>query len=133
MAMNLRRKNKVTSEVNTSALNDIMFFLLLFFLIASTMVNPNVIKLLLPNSKSGQAVTKTQVSVSITKDLRYYINKEEVSLGELESRLTSLVQNSTEPTVVLRIDNSIQVQKLVDILDIGSRLKIKMILATKTK
>src|SRR5687768_16107106 len=127
MAMNLRRKNKVTSEVNTSALNDIMFFLLLFFLIASTMVNPNVIKLLLPNSKSGQAVTKTQVSVSITKDLRYYINKEEVSLGELESRLTSLVQNSTEPTVVLRIDNSIQVQKLVDILDIGSRLKIKMI------
>jgi biopolymer transport protein ExbD len=133
MAMNLRRKNKIQSEVSTSALNDIMFFLLLFFLIASTMVNPNVIKLLLPSSKSGKAVTKTQVSVSITKDLKYYVNKEEVSLAELESRLASMLQNSTEPTVVLRVDNTIQVQNLVDILDIGTRLKVKMILATRTK
>lgn len=133
MAMNLRRKNKMVSEVSTSALNDIMFFLMLFFLIASTMVNPNVIKLLLPNSKSGKAVTKTQVSVSITEDLRYYINKEEVTLSQLEARLASMVSTSTEPTVVLRVDKSIKVQNLVDLLDVGSRLQVKMILATSTK
>ncbi len=67
--MNLRRRNRAHSEVSTHSLNDIMFFLLLFFLIASTMANPNVVKLMLPSAKSNQAVIKKPISVSIKKDL----------------------------------------------------------------
>ena len=65
--MNLRnRKNRIAAEVQTSAMNDIMFFLLLFFLIASTVTNPNVIKLMLPKSSSGQSVSKKTITVSVT-------------------------------------------------------------------
>ena len=131
--MQLRRKNRTTSQVETGALNDIMFFLMLFFLIASTMVSPNVIKLLLPSSNTGKAVTKTQVSVSVNKDLQYFINNEPVSIDQLESKLSEVTKNVTDVTVVLRVDKSVQVQNLVDILEIGNRLKIKMILATQTK
>jgi biopolymer transport protein ExbD len=77
--MNLRKKhNRASAEVHTSAMNDIMFFLLLFFLIASTVTNPNVIKLMLPKSSSGQAVSKKTITVSVTQDLKYYVEKKEI-------------------------------------------------------
>ena len=78
--MNLRNKSKFRAEVSTSSLSDIMFFLMLFFLITSTLVNPSVIKLTLPSANHHQTVRKTEVAVSITKELRYYINNKEVSL-----------------------------------------------------
>ncbi|HAR19510.1 MAG TPA: biopolymer transporter ExbD [Cytophagales bacterium] len=131
--MNFRRKNKAHSSVEVSALNDIMFFLMLFFLIASTLANPNVIKLLLPQAKAGQTVSKQQYSLTVSKDLEYYINNEKTSLAfeQLESRLLQIVGNSNDVTVVLKVDRSIQVQNLVDILALGNKLKIKMILATQ--
>ena len=80
--MNLRKRQRgVAAEVHTSAMNDIMFFLLLFFLIASTLTNPNVIKLLLPKSKSGKSISKKTINVTISKDLKYTVNKKEVSLA----------------------------------------------------
>ena len=131
--MNLRRRHKITPEVSASSMSDIMFFLMLFFLIASTLANPNVIKLLLPQAKAGQTVSKQQYSLTVSKDLEYYINNEKTSLAfeQLESRLLQIVGNSNDVTVVLKVDRSIQVQNLVDILALGNKLKIKMILATQ--
>lgn len=120
--------------MEVSALNDIMFFLMLFFLIASTLANPNVIKLLLPQAKAGQTVSKQQYSLTVSKDLAYYINNEKtpLSFAQVEPRLQEIANNSNDVTVVLKVDRSIQVQNLVDILALGSKLKIKMILATQT-
>ena len=129
--MNLRRRNRINSEVSVSSLNDIMFFLLLFFLITSTLVNPNVIKLLLPNARSGKAVSKQTITISVTKDLQYYINNKPVPFEGLESELLKQIIDLNEATVVLRIDNALSVQNLVDVLEIGNRIKVKMILATQ--
>lgn len=129
--MNLRRK-PFGAEVFTSSFNDIMFFLMLFFLIMSTLISPGVIKLSLPSAKNNQTVRKTEVAVSVTKELKYFINQKEVPFENLEMELVSVVKNLQDPIVVLRCDNSIAVQSLVDVLEIGNKLKIKMILATKS-
>ena len=129
--MNLRRNPRYTAEVYTGSLNDIMFFLLLFFLILSTLANPSVIKLLLPKSKSTQTVTKPQISLSVTADRTYYINNSPVPYDQLENQLIKVSKNMNEPLIVLRFDNSLTVQDLVDVLQIGSNLKIKMVLGTQ--
>ncbi len=131
--MNLRPRKKSHVSVESGALSDIMFFLMLFFLIASTLANPNVIKLLLPQAKAGQTVTKQQFSLSISKDLQYFINNDKTPLAftQLEPRLKTLTAANADITVVLKVDKSIQVQTLVDVLALGSKLKIKMILATQ--
>ena len=130
--MNLRRRTKVVGEVYTSSLNDIMFFLLLFFLITSTLATPNVLKLLLPNAKSGSQSIKHPVTISVTADLQYAVNNTPVPADQLEPLLASLIQGQTDPAALLKVDKTIQVQNLVDLLDIGNRLKIKMVLATQT-
>jgi len=134
--MNLRRSTKYTAEVYTGSLNDIMFFLLLFFLIVSTLVNPSVIKLLLPTSSTSQALNKQQISLSVTADRKFYIDNTEIPFEkletDLEARCKMLTNKNTSPTVVLRCDNSLTIQDLVDVLQIGNKLKIKMVLATKS-
>jgi biopolymer transport protein ExbD len=129
--MKLRSKNKFHAEVSTSSLSDIMFFLMLFFLITSTLISPSVIKLTLPNAKHHQTVRKTEISISITKDLRYYVNNAEVEYTSLEQELNKLITDVNNVTVVLRCDNTIPVQELVNVLQVGNKMKIKMILATK--
>ena len=114
------------AEVSTSSLSDIMFFLMLFFLIASTLISPSVVKLTLPNAKYHQTIRKTEIALSITKDLQYYINKKEVSFEQIENELIAASKGKDEP-----VDNSIPVQNLVNVLQIGNKLNIKMILATK--
>jgi biopolymer transport protein ExbD len=133
--MNLSRRRKLSSHVETSSMNDIMFFLMLFFLIVSTMVNPNVIKLLLPNAKSSKQVMKQPITVSVDAAGAVFVNKKPTSAEGLENELKSLIANQQLdlPTVVLRVDASQNVQKLVDILEIGNRLKIKMVMATQAQ
>jgi biopolymer transport protein ExbD len=132
--MNLRkRKRGVSAEVHTSAMNDIMFFLLLFFLIASTVTNPNVIKLLLPKSSSGQSVSKKTIVVSVTKDLRYYVDRKEVAIGDLPNALGSYKKMASELTIVLYVDKSVAIQDVVQIMDISQKLNIKLVLATEPK
>jgi biopolymer transport protein ExbD len=109
-----------------------MFFLLLFFLIISTLVNPSVIKLLLPRATTYQTVAKQQISISVTSNKKYYMNNTEIPFEQLESELGKKIQNINEPTVVLRVDNALTVQDLVDVLQVGNRLKVKMVLATKS-
>jgi biopolymer transport protein ExbD len=130
--MNLRTRRQRTIEVYTASLSDIMFFLLLFFLITSTLATPNVLKLLLPNAKSSSQSIKHPITISVTPDLHYAVNNTPVEPDQLELMLKSLITNQTDPTALLKVDKTIQVQNLVDLLDIGNRLRIKMVLATTT-
>lgn len=117
-------------------MNDIMFFLMLFFLIVSTMVNPNVIKLMLPNARSGKAVMKQTINISVDAQGQYFLDRQPVTSATLEEALAQRIaglDKSIEPTVVLRVDSSLNVQKLVDILEIGNRLKVKMVMATQAQ
>ncbi len=129
--MNLRRRTKEHAEVSTESLNDIMFFLLLFFLIVAILGNPNVIKLMLPNSKKTSNVIKKPLELTIDKDRTYTVNHEVVRFDQLEQAIAFELKKSPEPTVMVRIDQSLSVQDLVDVLQIGDKLKVKMVLATK--
>jgi len=132
--MNLGRRHKrAKAELQTSAMNDIMFFLLLFFLIASTVTNPNVIKLMLPKSSSGQSVSKKTITVSVTKELKYYVEKKEVQEADLNKTLTSYKTLATDLTIVLFVDRTVAIQNVVSIMDIAQKLNIKLVLATEPK
>ncbi len=131
--MNLRRRRRPNAEVQTSAMNDIMFFLFLFFLIASTITNPNVVKLLLPRSDSGQSISKRTITVSINKNLEYFIEKKPVLVDELESKLKTYQVNEQELTIVLYVDRTVAIEDVVKVLDVANRLKIKLVLATEPK
>jgi biopolymer transport protein ExbD len=131
--MNIKRKRHFKPEVSTSSLNDIMFFLLLFFLIVSSLANPNVIKLLLPNSKSAQNLNKQQISISVTKDKKYFIDSHQINFNDIEPLLKSRISTLKEPTVILRLESTLTVQDLVDVLEIGTRLQVKMVMATNKK
>ena len=128
--MKIGRRNQFHAEVSTSSLNDIMFFLLLFFLIISTITNPNVIKVLLPRSQASQALTKQPVTVTVTEDKRYFINQRLIPFDQLEPELLKSLEGMSEPTVVLRLTNSLSVQDMVDVMQIGAKHKVKMVLAT---
>ncbi|HRC32700.1 MAG TPA: biopolymer transporter ExbD [Bacteroidia bacterium] len=128
--MKLQRRNRIASEVYSHSLNDIMFFLLLFFLIAATMATPNVLKMLLPNSKTSSQQVKHPVTIAISEDLQYAVNSQIVPVEQLEATIANAIAGQVDPTAILKVDKNIQVQSLVDILDIGNRLKIKMVLAT---
>ncbi len=131
--MNLRKRHKISAEVNTSSMNDIMFFLMLFFLICSTVVNPNVIKLLLPRSSTGQTVAKKTITVSVTKKLDYFINKIPVAETDIPTVLQGYIKGIDELTVVLYVDRTVAIENVVNIMDISNKMKIKLVLATEPK
>ncbi|WP_439699083.1 ExbD/TolR family protein [Mucilaginibacter sp. AW1-7] len=132
--MNLRKRHKSASaEVHTSAMNDIMFFLLLFFLIASTVTNPNVVKLVLPKSSSGQSISKKTINVAITKDLVYTVDKKVVPVDKLMDELSTYKSVAKELTIVLSVDKTVAIQDVVQVLDIAQKLNIKLVLATEPK
>src|SRR3954468_11026598 len=106
--MNLRTRRQRTIEVYTASLSDIMFFLLLFFLITSTLATPNVLKLLLPNAKSASQNIKHPISISVTGDLQYAVNNTPVSADIIEPTLRTLIADQTDPTALLRVDKSVQ-------------------------
>jgi biopolymer transport protein ExbD len=128
--LKLKRTKSFHAEVATSSLNDIMFFLLLFFLIISTVANPNVIKILLPKSQENQALNKKTIAVTVTENKRYFINQDEVPFSRLEQELVKQTQNVQDPTVVIRLPRNLTVQDLVDVMQIGAKHKMKMVLAT---
>jgi len=131
--MNLRnRRHKPTAEVHTAALNDIMFFLMLFFLLASAVANPQVVKLLLPKSSAGeQSVAKKTMTVSITPDLMYHVDKQPVSLDQLEPLIQSNIVTGEELTIMLYADSSVPIQNVISVMDIANRNRVRMVLATE--
>ena len=131
--MAIKRNKRFHAEVATSSLSDIMFFLLLFFLIISTLANPNVIKMTLPKAKSNEKTNKQLISLSVTEEKKYFINKEEVIFENLETTLLSKLDKTKDQTVVVRIPFNLQVQDLVDVLQIGVKNNLKFVIATSPK
>lgn len=131
--MPIRRNKRFEAEVATSSLSDIMFFLLLFFLIISTLANPNVIKMTLPKSKNNEKTNKQLISLSVTEEKRFYLDKQEVSFEELEQQLLAKIGDNKEQAVVVRIPYNLQVQDLVDVLQIGVKNNLKFVIATSAK
>ncbi|MEC3879020.1 ExbD/TolR family protein [Parapedobacter sp. 10938] len=131
--MNLKAKrNKSEVRVFTDSLNDIMFFLMLFFLLASAVSNPQVVKLLLPRSSAGeQSVAKKTITVSVTQDLKYYLDKEEVPYENLLSAIQAYVQPGEELTVMLYADSTVPIQNVISVMDVANKLKIRLVLATE--
>jgi biopolymer transport protein ExbD len=130
--MKLRRKRDSETRVYTESLSDIMFFLLLFFLIISTLVNPSVIQLMLPKASANiQKMNKQTINISVTKELQYFLNDKPILLENIKPEIEKMAIISENATVIIRADQAITVQQLVTLLDIGNQLKVKMILATQ--
>lgn len=132
--MNLRGRRNRSSEtrVFTDSLNDIMFFLMLFFLLASAVANPQVVKLLLPRSSAGeQSVAKKTVTVSVTQDLKYFLDKQEVPYDNLMTALQAYVQPGEELTIMLYADSTVPIQNVISVMDVANKLKIRLVLATE--
>lgn len=131
--MGLRKKAHKEAEVSTEALNDIMFFLLLFFLILSTMVSPNAIKVNLPSSKPTRPVenNKKPIHLDVSNNRNYFVEGKPVDFSTLESTLVAEINGNPEPTVVLQMDKDLSIQDAVDVMIIVDKLKCKMVWATK--
>ena len=128
--MNIRGRNKVSPEFNMSSMTDIVFLLLIFFMIASTLVSTSPIDILLPKA-SGKTENKKSIAVSIKKDLTYYIDQKRVGESVLESELIAALSSEEKPTVILRAEKSVPVENVVKVMDIANRNKFKVILAVK--
>ena len=128
--IDLRKKKDFTAEVFTSSMNDIMFFLMLFFIITSTLLNPSMIKVSLTNSRSSQTLQKKEINLTMTKEKIYFVNNTQVSFDALEAQLKKELTRSPEAFIMLRFDNTLPIQDLVNVLSIGNRLNSKMIIAT---
>ena len=127
--MAIRSSNKISPSFNMASMTDMVFLLLIFFMVTSTMVSPNALKLLLPQS-NNQTAAKAITSVSITKDLHYYIETTPVTLTDLERQLQLKLMDTQEPTISLHVDKSVQMEEVVKVMNIAVRNKYRLILAT---
>ncbi|MCR5861953.1 biopolymer transporter ExbD [Flavobacterium sp. J372] len=130
--MKFRSRNRVTPEFNMSSMTDIVFLLLIFFMLTSTMVTTNALDLNLPKSK-GKTDNNQNVAVSINKDLKYYIDKEEVAKESLEPRLQQLLAGNEGKAIVLRAEQGVPIENAVAVMDIAYRNKFKIVLAVDPK
>lgn len=134
--MAIKRTTKVLSEMSMSSMTDIVFLLLIFFLVTSTLVNPNALKLLLPKS-TGQVSAKATVSVSIKdwgdEQYTYHVNGDETPLPyeQVEDELIGLLQSEEDPTFSIYSDESVPIKEVVAMMNIAKRNHYKVILATQ--
>ena len=115
-----------------ASMTDIVFLLLVFFIIASTLITPNGLKVLLPKS-SARTTGKQNISVSITQDLKYYVNQEEVNPDQLEYVLKAKLAGEEKPGIILRADKTVPLEYAVKVMDIANRNKFQLVLATKAR
>lgn len=127
--MAIRSKNKVSTNFNMSSMTDIVFLLLIFFVITSTLISPNALKLLLPKS-SSKTLSKQTISVSITKDFDYFINQDKVAFEQIELKLKQQLEGEAEPGIILHVEKSVPIEEAVKVMDIANRNKYKLVLAT---
>jgi biopolymer transport protein ExbD len=130
--MNIRGRNKVNPNFNMSSMTDIVFLLLIFFMLTSTLVTVSAIDILLPKA-GGKTENKASVAVSITSKSLYFLDKTEVSEANLENEILKLVGADKAKTVVIRGDKDVPYKNVMKIIDIANRNKLKMILAVKGK
>jgi biopolymer transport protein ExbD len=127
--MALKRRNKVNPNFSMSSMTDIVFLLLIFFMVTSTLINPNALKLLLPKS-TNQTSAKPITTVSIDKKINYYVEKTRIPFSQLESKLQDKLSAEKEPTISLHADKSVPVEFIVKVMNIAKNNKYKVILAT---
>src|SRR6056297_2391298 len=128
--MNLRGRNKVSATFSMSSMTDIVFLLLIFFMLTSPVITPEALDLILPKAK-GKTTSTQNVAVSITKDLEFYVNDEQVNANEVERHLKSELSGIEEPTIILRAAEGVPIEKAVQIMDIANKNRYKIVLAVK--
>ena len=127
--MNLKSKYKVDASFSMSSMTDVIFLLLVFFMLTSSFITPSGLKVNLPASKTS-AIVMQKVSVTITEDLRYYVNDRRITRSRLEHELRKELQG-TEGVVVLHIDKSVPTEYLVEVAGIATSLEAKVSIATQ--
>ena len=136
--MAIKTRNKIGVSFNSSSMSDLVFLLLIFFMLTSTLVAPNAIKLLLPSSSSKTMATQT-VTVYINDRFQYYIDETPVTDDELATGLSAKISGQDNATVVLRSDKTVPVQYVVNVIDAvndinnATQQNHKVILATSPK
>jgi biopolymer transport protein ExbD len=131
--MPLKRRNRISAEFSMSSMTDIVFLLLIFFMVTSTLIAPNALKLLLPQG-NNQTQAKPLTTISITQDLRYYINDNgkvvQVHFAEIEPLLQQSIGGNEDVYISLHADKSVPIEEVVKVMNIARNNKYKMILAT---
>jgi len=130
--MNLRGRNKVDPSFNMSSMTDIVFLLLIFFMITSTLVTVSAIDVLLPKA-GGKTENNTSVAVTITSKSLFYIDKTKVSASNLESEILKRVGVNKKKTIIIRGDKDVPYKNVMKVIDIANKNKLKMVLAVKGK
>lgn len=128
--MALKRRVKVEPSFSMSSMTDIVFLLLIFFMVSSTLIHPNALKLLLPQSNS-QVSAKPITSVSITADRNFYLETVPVTLGQLEYLLQQKMKGQDDPTIALHVDRTVPMEEVVKVMNIAKDNRYKLILATQ--
>ena len=128
--MTLKSQNKINPNFSMSSMTDIVFLLLIFFMLTSTLVTTNALKIALPSSSAEQIKTQT-VSISITEDLRYFINNDPVESSFLESKIREEYDAIDNPVLVLRAAKTIPLEYAVEVMDVAYRNNYKIVLATQ--
>ncbi len=128
--MNLRGRNKVDPSFNMSSMTDIVFLLLIFFMLTSTLVTVSAIDVLLPKA-GGKTENNKSVAVTITSKSLFYIDKTKVSSSQLESEILKSVGTDKKKTIVIRGDKDVPYKNVMRVIDIANKNKLKMILAVK--
>lgn len=131
--MAIKRRSRISTEFSSSTMSDLVFLLLIFFMITSTLIAPNALKLMLPQS-NNQTQAKPVTSISITQDLKYYLNSEgklvQVQFSEIEPFLQRTVRDEEDAYISLHADKTVPIDEVVKIMNIARNNKYKMILAT---
>ena len=130
--MEIRGRNKINPNFNMSSMTDIVFLLLIFFMWTSTLVTVNALDIMLPKAQ-GKTENNTSTAVSITRQLDFYVDRHKVAEGEIERFLLNTLKDSEDPTIVLRAEEGVPIEKAVKVLDIANRNKIKVVLAVRPK
>ena len=113
----IQTRNKIDPNFNSSSMSDLVFLLLIFFMLTSTLISPNAIKLLLPQSTSGQTLAKQNVVVSIDSNYKFYVENIETSEEELSQVIGGFLKDVTDGTVKLHSDKTVPVQYVVTVID----------------
>ncbi len=128
--MNFKNRNKVSPEFSMSSMTDIVFLLLIFFMLTSNA--PNALDMILPKAK-GKSTNTQNVSVSIKKNRTYYVNGKKTRANQIENTLKAVLSKKKKPTIMLRVEESVPIEKAVLVMDIANRNKYKVILAVRPK
>ncbi|NBS18583.1 MAG: biopolymer transporter ExbD [Flavobacteriia bacterium] len=127
--MNLRGRNKITPEFSMSSMTDIVFLLLIFFMIASTLAkNLDTIEVKLPQAK-GKTENRNNVSVTINNRSQFFLNSKQISKSRIESELINRLKGSEAPSIVLRAEEKVPIDQVVYIMNIANQNSIKVVLA----